>query len=51
MQKKVLYCIVILGAVILDTLFGSRKLPILTVVVCGIVIIYEFISPHLYTKR
>jgi hypothetical protein len=52
MQKKhiTFLCVLLLG-VYLDVVLGTFSWPILLTVTCAIVVVYEYISPHLYTKR
>ncbi len=38
-------------AFIFDIIFSTTRLPILTIVVCGIVVLYECISPLIYSSR
>jgi hypothetical protein len=36
------------GAIIYDAFFGTKHYPVLTIILCGIVVIYEFVSPNIY---
>jgi TM2 domain-containing membrane protein YozV len=41
----------IIIAFFFDLIFGVGKIPILTSIVCGIVAVYECVSPFIYTSR
>lgn len=47
--KNILFSIFIGLAFITDLTLGTSSYPKLTLMACAIVIIYEFISPYVYT--
>lgn len=49
--KTLLYTCVIIGALVYDVGLGDSPYPILTLVMCGIVILYERVSPYIYIAR
>lgn len=36
---------------IFDVSVGLGRVPVVTAVLCGIVLIYEFVSPYIYSSR
>lgn len=38
-------------ALVIDSIFAIGRYPILTILVCGIVLIYELVSPIIYSPR
>lgn len=34
-----------------DIILGLSRVPVFTLVLCGIVIVYEIVSPYIYTAR
>lgn len=49
--KSIFVAGIIIAAFLGDVIFSTGRLPILTLVVCGIVIVYECVSPYLYAAR
>lgn len=49
--KTIFYTTLILLSCTLDILFSLSRYPILTILVCGIVVVYELIAPYLYSSR
>ncbi len=49
--RKGVLVLLIGGAFFFDVVFGTSRYPILTMLVCGIVVLYEFVSPYIYTAR
>lgn len=43
--------LVIVAAFIFDVIFSTSRVPVLTMIVCGIVTLYECISPFIYSSR
>lgn len=43
--------LLIVGSLIFDMIFGTSKYPFLTIIVCGIVVLYEIVSPFIYAAR
>lgn len=41
----------IIFAIVFDIILGISNYPILTIIVCGIVILYEYISPFIYKSH
>lgn len=39
------------AALVIDSIFAIGRYPVLTIVVCGIVLIYELVSPFIYSSR
>lgn len=50
-KKIILYSILFLLALFYDVLLGTARLPIVTLVLCGIVQVYERVSPLIYSSR
>lgn len=50
-RRRFIFLILILLALYGDIVFGVARVPIFTLVLCGIVFIYEFISSYIYTSR
>lgn len=44
----ILICVV---SFFFDIVFGTERVPVLTIIVCGIVVVYECISPFIYSSR
>ena len=49
--RKVVLVLLVGGAFFFDVVFGTSEYPILTMLVCGIVVLYELVSPYIYTAR
>lgn len=49
--RPIIYLSAILVSLLVDILFSLGRYPILTVIVCGIVLVYEFVSPYIYSSR
>jgi hypothetical protein len=49
--KAVFITLLITGALLMDVFFGTASFPILTSIVCAIVVIYECVSPFIYSSR
>ncbi len=49
--QSILYIILILSALFYDVLLGDSKYPLVTLIVCGILILYERVSPFIYVAR
>jgi hypothetical protein len=43
----IIFCV----ALLFDIFLGSTSYPKLTLILCGIVVVYEFVSPHIYRSR
>ena len=55
-RKKFAFWPLIIGALIAtafiaDVMFSTSRLPIFTIIVCGIVTLYEIVSPFIYSAR
>lgn len=48
-RKAFIFTILTVFALFFDIIFGTARVPIFALMVCGIVIIYEVVSPHIYT--
>lgn len=52
MTPKTLFLSLIIGSsFLIDVIFSLSRYPILTISVCGIVLVYELVSPYLYSAR
>lgn len=49
--KSLIYFILVFISIFYDVLLGSSKYPIVTLIVCAILIIYERVSPFVYFTR
>lgn len=49
--KYFIFSIAITVSIIIDILFALGRYPVLTILVCAIVVLYEFVSPYLYVSR
>lgn len=49
--RTLLIIFALLVALFFDIVLGSARVPILTLIVCGIVVVYEIVSPFIYTSR
>lgn len=49
--KAVVYSLSITGAFVCDSIFSISRFPVIFMVVCGIVVVYEFVSPFIYSSR
>lgn len=49
--KGIFFAGIISIAFLGDIIFGTLRFPVLTLLVCGIVIVYEFVSPFIYASR
>lgn len=49
--RYILFSIVATAALVIDSIFAIGRYPVLTIVVCGIVLIYELVSPFIYSSR
>jgi hypothetical protein len=49
--RTVLITLLVLVAFIIDVIFSTSRFPVFTSIVCGIVVIYEFVSPFIYSAR
>ena len=49
--RPTLTWLLITGAFIVDIVFSVGRFPISTIIVCAIVVIYEFVSPFVYSSR
>lgn len=49
--KSIVISLAIIFAILFDLIFSFSSLPVLTIIVCGIVVIYECVSPFIYTAR
>jgi uncharacterized membrane protein YccC len=49
--RLALTIVFIVMAILFDTIFGLSQFPILTIIVCGIVALYECVSPFIYSPR
>ena len=47
--KTTFFCLFIGAALITDLVMGTSRYPILLIIVCAIVILYESVSPYVYT--
>ncbi len=45
------FLIAAVSALIIDTIFAIGRYPVLTIFVCVIVVVYELVSPFIYTSR
>ncbi len=52
MSPKAIVIMVLIGCtLVLDMLFSLVRYPVLTISVCGIVVLYELVSPYIYRAR
>jgi hypothetical protein len=49
--KPFIIGIVIVSAFIADVIFSTSRFPVFTIIVCGIVTLYEIVSPFIYKAR
>lgn len=49
--KNFIVVISIFLAIIFDVVLGISKYPVLTLSVCVIVFLYEYVSPYIYSSR
>jgi hypothetical protein len=49
--RYILLSTLALSALVIDSIFAIGRYPILTILVCGIVLIYELVSPFIYSSR
>lgn len=49
--KFLVIAISIIFSIIFDSALGVSKYPVLTLVVCAIVFLYEYLSPFIYSSR
>ncbi len=47
--KKILFAILIGCSLLIDLVVGTSNRPILLMIVCAIIAVYEFVSPYVYT--
>lgn len=47
--KKLIFALLLLTAFFIDATLGTGSKPILLIVVCAIIALYEFVSPYVYT--
>lgn len=50
-SKILFYSVSITGAFLYDVLFSTARYPIILLCVCGIVLVYERVSPLIYSSR
>jgi phage-related holin len=50
-KKNIFITILVLVAFLFDCILGTGRVPTLTILVCAIVVVYECISPYLYSSR
>jgi hypothetical protein len=50
-RKHILYTVLVLTSFLYDLMLGVLQYPILTLAVCAILILYERVSPFIYTSR
>lgn len=43
--------LLVILAFIFDVIFSTSRVPIFTILVCGIVTLYEIVSPFIYSVR
>jgi hypothetical protein len=46
--RYIIFMVFGIGAIAYDAFFGTKQYPVLTMILCGIVVIYEFVSPNIY---
>lgn len=39
------------SALLFDSMLSNSRYPILTIIVCAIVLLYEYVSPYIYHSR
>ncbi len=49
--RYILFSILTFVALVVDSVFAIGRYPILTIFVCAIVLIYELVSPFIYSSR
>lgn len=49
--KSFITTLLVIISIVFDTLFSVSKYPVLTLLVCGIVIVYIYVSPFIYSSR
>lgn len=49
--RPALFILMIAGAFFFDVIFGISRYPVMVMVVCGIVVLYEIVSPFIYSSR
>ncbi len=47
--KTIIFALLILFAALIDATLGTASKPILLIIVCAIIALYEFVSPYVYT--
>lgn len=47
-RRTALYIFLFVIMVCIDTLLGVFKVPVFTLIICGIVIMYEALLPYIY---
>jgi hypothetical protein len=47
--KKIIFSILIGLAFLIDLVVGTSDYPKILIVVCAIIVLYEFVSPYVYT--
>lgn len=47
--KKLIFALLIVVAFLIDAVLGTGNKPILLILVCAIIALYEFVSPYVYT--
>ena len=50
-KRFILFGFSILLTLFLDIAFGDVRIPVFTVILCGIVVVYEIVRPFIYTTR
>ncbi len=50
-KKKAVYTILVGAAFLYDLVLGVLQYPVLTLGICAILIVYERVSPFIYTSR
>ena len=50
-KKKAVYMILVGAAFLYDLVLGVLQYPVLTLGICAILIVYERVSPFIYTSR
>lgn len=49
--KAILGGVLFIIVIFFDATFGTSRFPICTLALCGIVVLYECISPYIYSSR
>jgi hypothetical protein len=49
--RTVFLVVLVSAAFFFDVMFSTSRIPVFTTIVCGIVALYELVSPFIYAAR